>query len=467
MRRFVQVDRETDYLLPPSVDEWLPGNHLARFVVEVIDQLDLSKLTSGYGGRGSAAHHPSVLLGLLVYGYATGVFSNRKIERATYDSVAFRYIAANTHPDHDTLAKLRKQFLTELEDLFVQVLSLAQVMKLVRLGQLALDGSKVKANASKHKALSHGHIEKIEAQLREEVQALLAKAEATDRETLQDGLDLPAEVARREDRLKALAEAKAKIEERAKARFEDEQRAYEEKVARRETQREAGKKPRGKGPRPPEAGPREQDQINLTDEESRIMPESGGGFEQAYNVQAAVDTETMLVMATGVTQQTNDKRQVEPMLEALAALPNTLGRVEHALMDNGYFSAANVNACAERKIEPLIALGREAHHLALKDGRALREAQSHRRAGVRDHQARHGIPAVLAPELGRRHRRVDARNPGLQPEADERAAVRLKGAESPPMGAESAGRGLTYAGKLPPSVQRVERGTVKRPAIVR
>lgn len=205
MKRFVQVDRETAYLLPPSVDEWLPINHLARFVVDVIDQLDLSRLTGAYAGRGSAAHHPSVLLGLLVYGYATGVFSSRKIERATYDSVAFRYIAANTHPDHDTLAKFRKRFLAELEDLFVQVLSLAQAMKLVRLGQIALDGSKVQANASKHKALSHGHIEKIEAPLREEVQALLTKAEATDREALTDGLD----VARREDRLQALAAAKA------------------------------------------------------------------------------------------------------------------------------------------------------------------------------------------------------------------------------------------------------------------
>jgi len=245
--------------------------------------------------------------------------------------VAFRYIAANTHPDHDTLAKFRKRFLAELEDLFVQVLSLPRAMKLVRLGQIALDGSKVRANASKHKALSHGHIEKIEAQLRGEVRALLAKAEATDREALPDGLDLPGEVARREDRLKALAEAKAKIEERARARFEDEQRAYEEKVASREAQRQSGKKPRDKEPRPPEPGPREQDQVNLTDGESRIMPVSGGGFEQAYNVQAAVDAETMLVMATGVTQETNDKRQVEPMLESLAALPDALGREAHHL----------------------------------------------------------------------------------------------------------------------------------------
>lgn len=154
MSRFIQADRETPYLLPPSLDEWLPAHHLARFIAEVIEQLDLSRLTRRYAGRGSAAHHPALLLALLVYGYATGVFSSRKIERATYDSVAFRYLATNTHPDHDTLAKFRKQFLPELEDLFVQVLTLAQGMKLVRLGHIALDGSKIKANASKHKALS-------------------------------------------------------------------------------------------------------------------------------------------------------------------------------------------------------------------------------------------------------------------------------------------------------------------------
>jgi len=364
MSRFIQVDRETQYLFPPSVDDWLPENHLARFIVEVIDQLDLSKLTRRYAGRGSAAYHPSVLLGLLVYGYATGMFSSRKIERATYDSVAFRYIAANTHPDHDTLAHFRKQFLVELEDLFVQVLSLAQSMKLVRLGQIALDGSKIKANASKHKALSHGHLEKIEAQLREEVQVLLARAETADREALPEGLDLPAEVARREERLKALEEAKAKIEERAKERFERERQVYEEKVARREARREAGKKPGGKEPKPPEAGPKDKDQINLTDEESRIMP-TAGGFEQAYNAQAAVDTDTMLVIAAHVTQQPNDKQQVEPVLEALQARPQTLGQAEALLADNGYLSEANVKACVEQKIEPLIALGRDAHHLPL------------------------------------------------------------------------------------------------------
>ncbi len=180
MARFIQYDRHQQYLLPPSVDEWLPEDHLARNIVEVIDQLDLSKLTGRYSRSGSEAYHPALLLALLVYGYATGTFSSRKIERATYDSVAFRFIAANLHPDHDTLANFRKTFLVELEDLFVQVLSYAQTMKLVKLGTISLDGTKLKANASKHKALSRGDIEKLEAQLREEVQALLAQAAQID-----------------------------------------------------------------------------------------------------------------------------------------------------------------------------------------------------------------------------------------------------------------------------------------------
>ncbi|HEY8096679.1 MAG TPA: IS1182 family transposase [Methylobacter sp.] len=365
MSRFIQYDRNQQYLLPPSVDEWLPEGHLARFVVEVIDQLDLSKLTGRYSGSGSAAYHPSMMLALLVYGYASGTFSSRKIEWATYDSVAFRFIAANHHPDHDTLAHFRKTFLVELEDLFVQVLALAQAMKLVKLGQISLDGTKIKANASKHKALSHGRIEKLEAQLREEVQALLKKAADVDQEELADGIDLPAEVARREDRLKALAEAKTKIAERVKERDEQARKDYQEKLARREALRAAGKKPRGKEPKAPETGPKAKDQINLTDEESRIMP-SADGFVQGYNAQAAVDVDSMLVVATRLTQHTNDKQQIEPMLSELKALQDNLGKPDTLLADNGYFSNNNIQACVKQKITPLIALGREAHHLSLE-----------------------------------------------------------------------------------------------------
>ena len=365
MSRFIQYDRNQQYLLPPSVDEWLPEGHLARFIVEVIDQLDLSKLTRRYSGKGSSAYHPAMILALLVYGYASGTFSSRKIERATYDSVAFRFIAANHHPDHDTLAHFRKTFLVELEDLFVQVLALAQAMKLVKLGQISLDGTKIKANASKHKALSYGYIEKLEAQLRDEVRALLKKAAEIDQEEFADGIDFPAEIARREDRLKALSEAKNKIAQRVKERDEQARKDYQEKLARREALRATGKKPRGIEPKAPETGPKAKDQINLTDEESRIMP-SADGFVQGYNAQAAVDVDSMLVVATTLTQHTNDKQQVEPMLGELKALQDNFGKPETLLADNGYFSNNNIQACVKQKITPLIALGREAHHLPLE-----------------------------------------------------------------------------------------------------
>lgn len=362
MSRFVPIDRDTAYLLPPSVDEWLPHDHLARFVVEVIDRLDLSDLVKQYAGRGSAAHHPAVLLGLLIYGYANGVHSSRKIERATYDSVAFRYVAANTHPDHDTLATFRRRFLTEIETLFVQVLVLAREMRLLKLGHIALDGTKIDANASKHKALSWSHANKIEAQLREEVQTLLSLAEQSDGSAVPDGMDVPAEIARREDRLSAIEQAKAKIEQRAAERHEAERQEYEAKQAKRRAQREAGKKPRGKEPEAPQAGPKDGDQVNLTDEESRIMPVSGGGFEQSYNAQAGVDIDTMMVITAHVTQACNDKREVAPTIERIESLPEALGQVQALIADNGFFSQANVLACAQAGIEPLLAIKRESHH---------------------------------------------------------------------------------------------------------
>jgi transposase len=365
MSRFIPVDRQTDYLLPPSVDEWLPDEHLARFVVDVVEQLDLSSLTQQYAGRGHKAHHPAVLLSLLIYGYATGVISSRKIERATYDSIAFRYLAANTHPDHDTLATFRRRFLPELEQLFVQVLLLAREMKLLKFGTIALDGTKVKANASKHKALSYGHAKKLEAQLKTEVNALIQRAEAADNDVATDGMDIPAEIARREARLAAIAEAKLKIEARAQERDAAEQTAYQDKTANRDAQRKAGKKPRGRDPKPPMGGPRDKDQVNLTDPQSRIMPVTGKGFDQCYNAQAAVDTESMLVTSVHVTQATNDKQQVMPLLNALTALPASLGKVTHLLADTGYFSAENVKVCGQQGIEPLIAMKRDVHHQPL------------------------------------------------------------------------------------------------------
>ena len=362
MSRFIVADRATAYLFPPSVEDWLPEDHLARFVVEVLERMDLSEFTRQYAGRGVEAHHPQVLLGLLIYGYATGVHASRKIERATYDSVAFRYVAANTHPDHDTLAHFRRRFLPQIEALFVQVLLVAREMKLLKLGHIALDGTKIRANASKHKALSWAHANKIEAQLREEVQKLLKLAESSDRSAVPDGMDIPAEIARRQERLDAIAAAKSKIEARAAERHAQEQQEYESKVAKRAGQRAAGKKPRGKDPEAPAGGPRDKDQVNLTDEESRIMPVSGGGFEQSYNAQSAVDVETMLVVSAHVSQACNDKREVQPVLQQVQALPAELGCVESLIADTGYCSQSNVQACAEAGIAPLIALKRQHHN---------------------------------------------------------------------------------------------------------
>src|SRR5688572_1107645 len=359
---------QTGFLLPPSVDEWLPEKHLARFVVEVIDSLDLRAMRGSYRGSGSASYPPSLLLGILVYGYATGVFSSRKLEQASYDSVAFRFIAANQHPDHDTIAAFRRRFLQEIEGLFVQVLAVAREMGVLRMGTVALDGTKIHANASRHSALSYEHAGRIEAQLKAEVAELLAKAEAADRADLPDGLSIPDELARREERLAKLAEARAKIEARAQERFEREQAEHRAKLAARDAKAAAtGRKPRGKPPQPPVEGPLPTDQINLTDEQSRIMPVAGGGFEQCYNTQAVVAAGSLLVVAADVVQAPNDKRQLTPMLDRIAALPVNLGKPETVLADSGYFSAANVTACGAAGIEPLIALGREAHHPSLSE----------------------------------------------------------------------------------------------------
>lgn len=353
----------TSYLLPPSLDEWLPDDHLARFVVEIVDRLDTSELERSYGGGGSAPYHPKVLLALLFYGYATGVFSSRKLERATHDSVAFRYIAANSHPDHDTIATFRRRFLPQLGSLFVQILEVAHSMNLVKLGRVSLDGTKMKANASKHSALSWGHANRLEQQLKAEVEELMRLAEEADAEDIPDGMSLPEELSRRENRLAAIARAKAEIEARAAERDAHDLAKYEEKVERRkERERQTGKKAPGREPKAPEAGPKDSDQVNLTDEESRIMPVSSGGFEQAYNAQASVDMDTMLVVGTHVSHAPNDKLEIEPAVECLQSLPTELGKVNMVVADTGYFSEKNVRHCHERQITPLIASKREQHN---------------------------------------------------------------------------------------------------------
>ena len=302
------------------MDDWLPEQHLARYVVEVIEQLDTRAMEHAYRGAGSASYHPKMLLGLLVYGYATGVYSSRKIERATYDSVAFRFIAANDHPDHDTVATFRRRFLPEIEQLFVDILVLAREMGMLQLGTVALDGTKIHANASRHRALSYEHAGKIEAQLQAEVADLLTRAEAADHADLPDGMSIPDELARREERLRQIAQARATIAGRAKERHVREVAAYAAPMAARDaTIAATGKQPGGKPPQPPPEGPLPGDQVNLTDADSRIMPVAGGGFEQCYNAQAVVAAGSLLVVATDVVQAPNDKQQVAPMLRQIGA----------------------------------------------------------------------------------------------------------------------------------------------------
>ncbi len=244
MSKFIQCDRKTPYLLPPSLQDWLPEDHLARFVVEIVSQLDVSALEKAYRSKGSKPYHPEMLLALLFYGYATGMFASRKLERATYDSVAFRYIAANTHPDHDTIATFRKRFLKQLRPLFTQILLIAHRMGVFKLGKVSLDGTKVKAHASKHHALSWQHANKLEKQLRSEVDELLRLAEKTDQEEVPDGMSIPGELARRKDRLATIAKAKTEIEQRAAERYAKEQHRYETKAsARAEKEKATGKKP--------------------------------------------------------------------------------------------------------------------------------------------------------------------------------------------------------------------------------
>jgi transposase len=358
---FRPVDRKTGYLFPPSTDEWLAGRHLARFVVDVVENLDLSAITAHYRGKGTAAYHPSMLLSLLIYGYASGVFSSRKLEQATYDSVAFRFIAANEHPDHDTIATFRKRFLKEIQGLFVHVLMMARDMGLLKMGTVGLDGTKIHANASRHSAMSYEYANKLEEKLSQEVAELLAKASAEDDTSIPDGMDVPAEMELREDRLKKISEAKAKIEARARERHARERAEYEQKLAEREAKEKAtGKKARGPLPQEPTPGPLPKDQINFTDEESRIMLVPGGGFDQCYNAQAAVAAGSNLVVATEVTQAPNDKQQLQPILKTLEGQKDDVGACEKLLADTGYFSKENVNACVEAGVEPYIALASSA-----------------------------------------------------------------------------------------------------------
>lgn len=360
-RMFRPYDPAELWLLPPSLRDWVPEDHLVYFVSDVVSELDLTAILTTDGGvtRGNAPYHPRLLVTVLLYAYAVGIPASRQIARELEENVAFRVLAANQRPDFRTLSEFRKQHLTALADLFVQVLQLCQRAGLVKLGHIALDGTKVKANASKHKAMSYGRMVTEEARLTAEVQRLLTQAEvadATDEAAYgpdRRGDELPAELARRAQRLKTIRAAKAVLEQEAQAEAALKQVAHEA----RET---AGPR-RGRPPQPPSSVPRPQAQRNFTDPESRIMPASDakGSVVQGYNCQAAVDATAQIIVAADVTDEPNDKQQAQPMLTQVlvttAQVPRTV------TMAAGYFSEANVMALTALGCRPLIPPDRQLH----------------------------------------------------------------------------------------------------------
>jgi transposase len=342
----------------------LPPDHLARFVVEIVAELDLSRIYGQYAPVGGEAFAPEILLGLLFYGYATGVFSSRKIEKATYESIPFRFIAGGLHPDHDTIANFRKTFLAETQELFVQILLVAQAAGVLKLGNLSLDGSKIHADASKSHAVSYGRLVELEVALKQEVQELLSLGEQADQgeAALPEGLVLEDELNLRQERLVNLAQARKVLEERANERYAAEKAEYEAKMKERiKKARKRHHKPKGRPPQPPEPGPREKDQYNFTDPDSRIMKNStNDGFDQHYNVQVAADQDSLLIVAQTLSNHPNDKQEALPTLKAL---PVEIGKPQAVAMDNGYFSEANIQDCKNLGIEPYIATGCEPHHI--------------------------------------------------------------------------------------------------------
>ena len=365
--KFIPIDRESAFTLPPALEGWLPEGSLARFVVEVVEQLDTSRIEQAYRGGGSAPYPPKMMLALLFYCYATGIFTSRQIERTTYELIPVIYLTGNTHPDHNSINSFRQRFLPELKELFVQILFIAHELGVLKLGDISLDGSKFQANASKHKAMSWGYANRLEAQLQKEVERLLELAGEADSQRTTD-IDIAEEWLRREERLQRIAAVKAELEARAQARYEQERAEYEAKLAERQAKEEQrGRKLGGKQPKPPEPGPRDKDQVNFTDPDSRIMPSSGEGFVQAYNAQAGVAMDSLLIVCNPLSQHPNDKQEVEPALAQASQLPDELGEVERVAADSGYFSEANVKQFETQGITPYIPSGRQPHYAPLEE----------------------------------------------------------------------------------------------------
>jgi len=367
--RFVSIDRDTPLLLPPNLRDWVPADHLVHFIIDAVDALDLRQVKVNTRGTGSEQYPPPMMLGLLIYSYATGTFGSRRIEQSTYDSVPVRLLTGDTHADHDTLCTFRRENQALLTESFIKVLQLAQQLKVLKFGQLtvAADGTKVLASASKHSAVSYERAGEMIAQLEMEVQQLLAKAEQADATPLQDGLTIPDEITRRQERKAALAHARAEIEARAHVRYTAQLAEHEQKLAERAAKKERGEKVGGQPPQPPTPTPEPGDQYNFTDPESRIMKAGNGNhFEQSYNAQAAVEVESRLIVGERVSQSPNDKQELVP---TLAAIPWAAGTVAVALVDSGFFSAAAVQQIEHGQAGPMVyaAMEKTGHHRSVAD----------------------------------------------------------------------------------------------------
>ena len=329
-------------MFPPDLRDWVRADDLVHFVLDAVDLLPLVKFRVNHRGSGSEQYPPKMMLSLLIYGYSTGTFSSRAIEEMTYSNISIRYLCANTHPDHDTINRFRKDNKALLEETFIKVLELARELKLSKVGTVCIDGTKIGANASKHSAVSYGRAGEIIERLKVEVQELLLKAEDADRVPLQDGLSIPAEISRREDRKKKLEAARAAIEARVQPEIEARKADYEAKIADRQVRRERGEPVRGREPLPPSGEPDAKEQHNFTDPESRIMKAGNGQhYEQSYNAQAAVEVDTMLVTGQRVTDAGNDKQQLQPTVESI---PASLGKPDKVVVDAGFFNGPQIEA---------------------------------------------------------------------------------------------------------------------------
>jgi len=360
--RLVNVDRDTPMLLPVDLREWVPGEDLVHFVIEAVDSMQLPSMAVNRRGTGSEQYPPRMMLALLVYCYCMGVFSSRRIERATYRDIAVRYLTGDTHPDHDTICAFRRQNASVVKEAFVEVLRLAAEMKLLKVGTVSVDGTHIRANASKHKSVRYDRAGELERQLRADVEELLQKAEQQDRQDEVDGQSLPEEIARRERLREKMLEARRRLEERAAT----------------EARGKGSDKPQGGGKAG--KGPRAEQQINLTDPDSQLMRKSKrDSYQQAYNAQAVVDADgSQLVLAKDVLRTPSDANQLEPAIEAV---PESVGEVEAVLADGGYVNADSIERVEKRGIRAYVAISDEEQNVRRYDYRPPRER---RRKVVKD-----------------------------------------------------------------------------------